>query len=516
MSYALEIGLRYLRSKKQKTVSVITFIAVGGVMLGVAALLSVVAITNGMQSEFRDKVLGVNAHVLVMKYGLDFEEYEDVMARALEMPEVAGAAPFVINEMMLTKGDRIAGVLVKGIDPVAMPTVLDLPNQLIAGSLEGLRLPLARAPARVEVERERRPGEVDLDVYLRRVAEGATLEEADTAARSEVPEAPSGQAPVPEGVVDELPAVVVPTPEQAEAALAARGADEGAGDMPDELIEEGRAQAVPTDDLPGIVVGTTLARSLGIVVGDRVSVISPLSGLDTSAYRAEAKVPRSRDFRVIGVFAAGFQEYDTRLVYTDLFEAESFFDHGDSVTGVELRLRDIDEAPMIARRIERALGGGPYHTLDWQELNRNLFTALEIQKIMLSLVIATIVFVAAFNVVGTLIMMVIEKRKEIAILKAMGARDSDILVIFLVQGATIGLLGTALGVLVGAAVCGYLEAVRIPLDPRVYLIDHVPVRIGPWEFGSTVAVALGICLTATILPSWWAARLLPADGVRYE
>ena len=147
MDYAFEIGLRYLRSKKKKTVSVITFIAVAGVALGVAALLAVMAITSGFQVEFRDKVLGVNAHVLVMKYGLDFEEYEDVMARAREMPEVRGAAPFVINEMMLANGDRIAGVLVKGVDPETLGDVLDLPEQLVAGSLDGLRIEGARPPA---------------------------------------------------------------------------------------------------------------------------------------------------------------------------------------------------------------------------------------------------------------------------------------------------------------------------------------------------------------------------------
>src|ERR1700754_4470839 len=135
--YALDVGMRYLRSKKRASISVISIIAITGVALGVAALLAVTSITSGFQREFRNKVLGVNAHVLVLKYGLNFDEYRDVMARAMKMPEVAGAAPFIINEMMLAKGNRLSGVLVKGVDPVLMPEGLDLPGQLIAGWLGG-------------------------------------------------------------------------------------------------------------------------------------------------------------------------------------------------------------------------------------------------------------------------------------------------------------------------------------------------------------------------------------------
>ena len=144
MGYALQVGVRYLRSKKRSTISVITVIAVGGVALGVGALLSVMAITGGFQDAFRTKILGVNAHVLVLKYGLDFSEYREVVEHSAAMPQVAGAAPFVIHEMMMAKGDRLSGVLVKGIDPEQTPTVLDLPKQMVRGNLQGLRLADAR------------------------------------------------------------------------------------------------------------------------------------------------------------------------------------------------------------------------------------------------------------------------------------------------------------------------------------------------------------------------------------
>ncbi len=561
MWYALVIGSRYLRSKKRSTISVITTIAVTGVALGVAALLAVMSITAGFQEEFRTKVLGVNAHVLVLRYGLDFADYREVVARARAMPEVAGAAPFEIDEMMLARGDRLSGVLVKGIDPALMPDVLDLPGQLVAGGLDGLRLAGSAPPTRPEdLERAALGAEdVDLDRFLADLSADAGLEptEADAAtplaaadagalaarhcpvwdpdctpgSPRPAPPEPAGLAAAPDAgadaeaafvEVDALPDEEVLSPEAMQALL--DGAPDAGLPLPSEaqelaFVEQMNAEAALRERevrLPGLVVGVTLARTLGIQVGDEVKIISPLAGLDTSLWRPGAGAPRSKDFRVVGIFEAGFQEYDTRLVYADLHQAQLLADRGDTVTGVELRLHDLERAHDVARALERALGGGPYHTLDWQELNHNLFTALEIQKVMLSLVIATIIFVAAFNVVATLIMVVLEKKREIAILKAMGAKDSAILAIFLLQGTVVGVIGTLLGLVVGGALCAWLTYYEFPLDPKVYLIDHLPVRTSPVEFLLTVAIALAICVTATLVPSWWAARLLPADGVRYE
>ncbi len=508
--WPLLIGQRYLRAKKSRTVRIIGVVAVSGVALGVAALLAVMSIAAGFEQEFRDRVVGVNAHVLVMKYGGDFEEYGDVVARALDMPEVAGASPFLIHEMMLVHGDRIGGVLVKGVDPERMTGVLDLPSQLVEGSLDGLRLPGARPPERTGEEDEPlAPGEEDLDAYLRAIDARYRGEPAPTPAPTPVVE---DDAPV------ALPDVDVPTPEEAAAALAALGlsgeTEAAPGDDP--LFHEGEVHEVPVTSLPGIVVGHALAARLQVGVGDRVRVISPLAGLDTSFFRTSPRTPRSREFRVIGIFRAGFDEYDTHLVFADLYEVEAFFERGDSVDGVEIRLHDLTLAPTVARRLDRVLGGGPYSTTDWEELNHNLFEALAIQKIMLSLVIASIVVVAAFNVIATLIMIVLERKREIAILKAMGARDGEVLLVFVLQGLAIGVLGTLIGLLLGGGACFWLEAYRFPLDPHVYLIDHLPVRTSAAEFGATVLTALVISIIATLVPSWWAARLLPADGVRHE
>jgi len=305
----------------------------------------------------------------------------------------------------------------------------------------------------------------------------------------------------------------VPTPAEMEAALS----DEV--ELPDDAREAALFADAPKPAadklLPGVVVGAALAEDLGLELGDAVRIVSPLSGVDTSLWR-DGGAPSALDFRVTGIFQAGFQEYDSRLVYVDLHQAMRLVDRGDTATGVELRLSSIEDAPRIARQLEADLGGGPYHTMDWRELNHNLFTALEVQKVILSLVIATIIFVAAFNVIATLIMVVLEKKREIAILKAMGAKDGSILAIFLVQGLVIGLVGTAIGLVLGGAITGYLSVYHFPLDPKVYLIDHLPVRISAMEFVNTVLIALSICIAAGLVPSYWAARLLPAEGVRYE
>lgn len=511
-----KVAWRYLRSERRKTVSVISFIAVAGVALGVAALLAVMSITSGFQQEFREKVLGVNAHVLVLKYGLDFDEYPEVIERAREMPEVHGAAPFLINEMMLAKGDRISGVLVKGVDPELMLDVLDLPDQLSQGSLSGLRVEGAIPPLRPsDLLNGSRDEEWD---WLQELADEEIAESPNEDLQEPTVGEPDDES---ETEAEPEPLVDTPTPEEVEQALAEGDATELPDvDLLDQFFEEEELLFEEGDEsageLPGIVVGTTLARNLGLGVGDRVSVVSPLSGMDTSMFGGSPNTPRSAEFRVIGIFEAGFQEYDSRLVYVDLYEAQRFFDHGDSVTGVEITLDELDAAPEVARRMERILGGGPYHTMDWQELNRNLFAALELQKIALSLIVASITVVAAFNVIATLIMVVLEKKREIAILKAMGATNVSVLLIFMLQGLVIGIIGTLIGLALGGGVTAYFEQNPFPLDPHVYLIDHLPVRTDVEEVLTTVFTAIGICLGATVAPSWWAARLLPAEGVRYE
>jgi lipoprotein-releasing system permease protein len=555
MGYPLELALRYLGSKKRAFISVGTAFAILGVALGVAALATVMSVTGGFQAQFRDKVLGVNAHVLVLKYSTDFREYRTIMERVAKVPGVIGTAPFSINPMMLTHGAATAtGVLLKGVDPTsslgvdAPPgtvPVLDLPRHIIEGDLHGLRRPGAEpakrpgatptglSPGAAPDDLGASPGAQDAgapelddagrNVELLRAIEAAVRE--DDARAAEQP-ADAETSPL-DGVLAALEPDATPPATAAAAGLAA---------LPEGSIvpEGGYASQLPDDDvlpadvdpdlcadpamvakLPGIVVGKTLAKTLRLDIGNCVTVTSPTIGFSFSG-SGEIRPPVAKRFRVIAVFEAGFDQYDSKLVYADLYEAQAFYDQGDTVTGVEMKIADIDQAPAISKDIAGLLKNGLYHTMDWEELNHGLFTALQIQQILMSAVLALIIVVAAFTVIATLIMVVLDKKKEIAVLKAMGATDQAILRIFLYQGGLIGVAGTTLGLLIGLGVCKGLLVYGFPLDPKVYFISRLPVEARPQEFLITGAVAIVICLAATIVPSLYAARLRPAEGFRSQ
>lgn len=549
MSYPIEIALRYLGSKKRAFISVGTTFAILGVALGVAALATVMSVTGGFQAEFRDKVLGVNAHVLVLKYSTDFREYRSIMEQVAKVPGVVGVAPFSINPMMLTHGDATAtGVLLKGVDPVTsvgagapanVTPVLDLPRHILpGGDLSGLRLPGAKPPERpasappplVPTPGAGAGAGADAgagDVPTARDEAGRNLEllreyekriqEDDRALQHDAPDA--GAAPATTAKEDDSDPL-----DAGLAANAPRGAIEPDGGYGSVLPEDDVLPAEVDPDLcadkelvakmPGIVLGVSLAKTLDLSIGQCVTVTSPTIGFSFSG--GAIKPPVAKRFRVVAIFEAGFDQYDSKLVYTDLYEAQAFYDQGDTVTGVEMKVDDIDKAGDIARDISKQLGSGLYHTMDWEELNHGLFTALRIQQIGMSAVLALIIVVAAFTVIATLIMVVLDKKKEIAVLKAMGATDTAILRIFLYQGGIIGMAGTTLGLLLGVAVCKGLLVYGFPLDPKVYFISRLPVQARPQEFLLTGAIAILICLAATIVPSLYAARLRPAEGFRSQ
>jgi lipoprotein-releasing system permease protein len=562
MGYPLEVALRYLGSKKRAFISVGTAFAILGVTLGVAALATVMSVTGGFQAQFREKVLGVNAHVLVLKYSTDFREYRSIMEQVAKVPGVIGVAPFSINPMMLTHGEATAtGVLLKGVDPEASlgvgappgkAPVLDLPKQIVPGkgSFEGLRRPGAKPPERhtsapalppVPSLREPKDGGAEEPTYDdagRNVRLLKALED-DLRQRDEARK----DAPAPSAAPDKKPWEVLDD-EPSKAAGAAAPADDEAADagaadaaaagpvgavepdggyasklpdedtIPDTVDPDECADPAKVSQMPGIVIGISLAKTLHLDLGDCVTVTSPTIGFSFSG--GSLKPPVAKRFRVIAIFEAGFDQYDSKLVYTDLYEAQAFYDQGDTVTGVEMKVDDIDKAKEISKNISQMLASGLYHTMDWEELNHGLFTALLIQQILMSAVLALIIVVAAFTVVATLIMVVLDKKKEISVLKAMGASDGMVLRIFMYQGGIIGLVGTTLGLLLGLLVCKGLLVYGFPLDPKVYFISRLPVQVRPPEFIITGVIAILICLVATIVPSMYAARLRPAEGFRSQ
>jgi lipoprotein-releasing system permease protein len=429
LMYEPFIGMRYMLSRSRFSLSVITLISILGVFLGVTALVTVVSVTGGFQETFRDKVLGVNSHVLVMTYAQDnFGEYREVQEFIEENVEgVIGTSPFIFHEMMIASESNLSGILIKGVEPALLDSVSDLPRYILADSDE---------------ERQALIEQLHFERYVS-----------------------SSKKPAP------------------------------------------------------ALIGRALAQKLELEVGDTVRVISPRRGIPgESRYGPQQMEPTDRQFRVIGLYDSGFFDYDNRLVIVDYRALQDFFNSPDVVTGVEIKVADIDKTGEIRDYLNSQLNQGPerFRIIDWQDLNHNLFTSLKLQKITLTIIMFFIVLVASFNIVGTLIMMVLDKQKEIAIMKSMGATDGGVMRVFIFQGIFIGGIGTLLGLIGGAVLCEIIATHPFGLDPQVYLIDSLPVRIVLSEFAVVGLSALGISFLATLYPSWWAAQLPPVEGLRYE
>jgi len=475
MDYSTFIGNRYIRSKKKRTISAIAFIAIMGVALGVGALSAVLCISTGFEDEFTKKVLGVNAHILVMKYGMNFSEYGEVMDDLEGVKGVKATEPFVIQEMMISRKNNSAGVLLKGIDPNLVKDVLDLPGHIVEGTIKGLRVPGSRPPEPPQISRNGRTGLLP--------AKEKTEPESEPVSKSD----------------DRKVEKNSPQPSK-------DGSKKGQPDKKD-------ADSKP---LPGIVIGRTLAENLQADVGDTVQITTPLIGLDILGWSPSENAPKYRKFRITGIFYAGFLEYDTKLVFVDYYQAQRFFNQGDSVTGIELVVDDMHEAKKVSSLIEKELGAGPYRTVDWEELNKPLFTALKTQKLAFTVLLSIIVGIAAFNIIATLVMMVFDKRREIAILKSMGASHIGVMRIFLHAGTAVGTVGIMIGLSAGYTVCLLLDRIGWPLDAEVYLIDHLPVTIDWMNFAVSALVAFLICVVATVIPSMTASSLRPVDGMRSD
>jgi lipoprotein-releasing system permease protein len=264
-------------------------------------------------------------------------------------------------------------------------------------------------------------------------------------------------------------------------------------------------------DISGIIIGRELLRNLGLFVGDIIDMVSPIGEPGPLGM-----IPKMKKFRVIGYFEAGMYEYDSSLAFINIQDAQEFFNYGDAVTGIEVKIDDLYKAEKIADEIERILDP-PFYARDWMQMNRNLFSALKLEKIAMFVILTLIILVASFNIISNLIMIVIEKSREIAIMKAMGATGRGIMSIFMIHGLIIGITGTVIGVIGGFVLCQLLKNYRfISLPADVYYLSYLPVRLNLFDFIIVPAAAIFISFVATIYPSWQAAKLDPVEPLRYE
>jgi len=448
MSFELFIATRYLRAKRrQAVIGIITGISIAGVTAGVASLIIALAINNGFRQDLQNRLLGSTSHVQLLRVESDgIRQWQQLLAKLEKEPHVQAASPAIYEQVLVSRGARAKGAILKGILPVYERKVSDMLKNVTTGSAKALE-PDGVGSGRNDA-----------------IPEGSTNTASDL------------------GIADKLT---------------------NRDTMADAL---GRVRA-----LPPIVLGKDMANDLGATVGSVVMVISPQGELTPFGL-----VPKYARYKVAGIFTSGFYDYDSSWAFIRLADAQQLFGLGDLISVIEFKIDDIYKAAQVGNELQHDAGPG-FMATNWMEQNRALFRALKLERVVTFITIGLIVFVAALNILISLIMMVMEKTRDIAVLMSMGAKKRQVRRVFIAQGVLVGIIGTALGLAIGYLLSwagGHYH--WISLSPEVYSIDYVPFAARAVDGIWVAAVAIGVSFVATVYPSWSAASILPAEALRYE
>lgn len=411
MPFEYFIGGRYLRTRqKHAFISLITFLSIAGVAVGVMALIVVISVMAGFESDLKDRILGIESHIVLTKKGGNFFEYRTVSSLIKENEQVAAYSPFIHSQVMIKSQTTASGAVLRGVDPESVGNVVK---------------------------------------HFRN-----------------------------SGLKENLMAVRTTSGEPS---------------------------------IPGIILGKELAVGLRVARGDVIYIVSPRGMLTPMGH-----IPSMKRFQVTGLFESGMYEYDGAYAYIDLREAQRMLRLKDTVTGIEIKVKDIYRAGQIAENLVAIIGFG-YEAKDWMKMNRNLFSALKLEKTAMFIILTLIIFVAAFNIASSLIMMVMKKTRDIGILKAMGASSTSIRRIFVYSGMAIGTIGTFLGIFFGIGLCILLTRYKfIELPGDVYYITTLPVRLEALDIFTIGLAAMVICFLATLYPAHKASGIDPVEAIRYS
>ncbi len=448
------IAIRHLRATGSGFLTAMTLLSVFAVSVSSCSLTTTLSVMGGFRQDLKNKILGYHAHVTIDKAdGATFGRDALSDKAFLRIPGVQAATPVLQAEIMISSLSNLSGALLRGIEPASARKVFDLARSMRLGTIDALD------------------------------------------------DSPTPQANTPDNLKDTTKKF----------SLKIRTGSRSHDETTPTRASSNDTGTIERTDYPGIILGQELARSLRVSQGDEVKVVSPNGDLGPTG-----PLPRTRNFRVVGIFYSGMYEYDMKTIYVAMREAQDFLKTGANVSRWDIRIKQAEQAPTIAQALRKHRSLSAFRVRDWRELNRTLFGALALEKLAMFVALGIAILVASFCIIGTLTLMIQEKRREVAVLMSLGASSKTISKIFMIEGVCVGWLGALIGIALSFVTCLAAQRFGVQMNPEIYYIDKLPVHMDATEFLLVSTAALAVAWVVTIYPAHLAGRLSPMEALRYE